>query len=577
MQNKIPLQVDMNPIIRRKAIRKTWKKLSPEEQDKKVVHYVGIFKTMLGLEVNKEKERWIEETFEMVKTQREENNHELLKATEYAMRYKKRKDSTLFIDSVLFPNLDQAGSIVRFMMYYLGKELLSSIGVWDLYEDPSLIVRETSKDQQAPEKKAKKKTQKKKKTKTNFEKNQKPTAGTTENEDATSIEEFSRATGKSNKAKGGNGCLEDIPKTNWEAVINQADDDWIPVDDKKKKALMQKTNTKQSANDSKRGSNQISDSEQKKISSAKKKKKKSISKTRSVNSEVILEEDKLNILNSTDFTKVKSKDQTLLNQEGGTIEPSEESLSSAWQPQTDSQQMRPFNCNLFCESAKSETNLEVRSSQTSLELDSTNLNGETSVASKMVVKEESNSSTRSTKLRAPAKSKPFIHFEANNVAQKLGVPDLASLMFPFFASERPNAVPKKLQTMLLATTNEKERKFYDYLNADIDMLLTNIDLHAQNVKAAFSCIYERIKQVIKKSFDGVADIQSEVYGSFATNLLLPLSDMDICITGFQNLDRNQAIDILQTLSNNLKLFGWCVDVNFIRMASVPVIKIVGQS
>lgn len=184
-------------------------------------------------------------------------------------------------------------------------------------------------------------------------------------------------------------------------------------------------------------------------------------------------------------------------------------------------------------------------------------------------------STKSSKLRAPAKSKPFVHLEMNTTASITG------LLEPFFSNVSANLkniepkAPNKLQTRLLSTMSEGDKKFYDYLNKDIEALLEDMELHASRIRRSFTCVHERIKRVIHKSFEGVAGLNPVIYGSYATNLLLSCSDMDICIFGFKELNRMQAQDVLQTLTDNLALFGWCPEVKHISGATVPVIKIVG--
>jgi hypothetical protein len=570
--------VNINPILKRKTIRKAWKKLTPEEQDRKIVHYVELYKTMLGLEVNKEKELWIDETYEMIRTQREENNYELLKVSECAMRYKRRKDPTIFIDSVFFPNLDQAGSIVRFMMYYLGKELLSSIGVWDLYEDPTLAIRDEPKNQ--TEKKTKKKKPNKPKPKKNPDKNQKPTAGTSENDDTESQYDDKTSCVKGVRQLSELSSQDDLPKPNWESLLNGANEDWIPADDKKKKAYLQKHSQQQPAKDSKKVSVYISDSEHKKTLSSKKKKKKSVSQTRSATSE-----GKVSDLNggqtgeqlSGKVTPGKEKqvNSNLLMQEHL---PS--SLSSKEKYQSEETKNRIGGYSLFSESIPSDSNLDIRSSLASLETESINLTTEVCSVSKPVVIDEQPSnqtSAKSSKLRVPAKSKPFVHLEANNMGQNQSSKVSNGPTYPLTLSESSKKPQAKLKTRLFSTINEKDKKFFDYLNKDIDLLLSNMDNRTQKIKEAFACIHERIKKVVQKSFEGVPNLKSEVYGSYATNLLVDSSDMDICILGFEKLERTEAIDVLQTLSNNLNLFKWCSNINYIHKAAVPVIKLVNEN
>ena len=63
------------------------------------------------------------------------------------------------------------------------------------------------------------------------------------------------------------------------------------------------------------------------------------------------------------------------------------------------------------------------------------------------------------------------------------------------------------------------------------------------------------------------------YGSWNTGLLIPSSDIDLCIQGFEGIDRQGVIKILETIENNLRLFKWIVKIKPIYSATLPIIKI----
>mmetsp|Transcript_60820 Transcript_60820/g.143488 ORF Transcript_60820/g.143488 Transcript_60820/m.143488 type:complete len:383 (+) Transcript_60820:2-1150(+) len=65
----------------------------------------------------------------------------------------------------------------------------------------------------------------------------------------------------------------------------------------------------------------------------------------------------------------------------------------------------------------------------------------------------------------------------------------------------------------------------------------------------------------------------EVYGSFATGLYLPHSDVDVVVMGAQPSAGKSA---LQQLAERLKGMPWCRNMNAIETASVPVIKLLAD-
>lgn len=568
MQGIIPIHIDINPILKRKLIRKAWKKLTPEEQEKKIEHYVTFFKTNLGLEVIKEKEMWLEKTFEMIRVQREENNIELLKPTEYALRYKRRKDPTAFIDSIFFPTLNEAGSSVRFMMHYLGKELLSSIGIWDLYEDPSFAVVEKEKPQS--DKKPKKKTAKKAKPKKNLEKTQKPTAGTTENEDNGSQDDRIERLFSDSHAIDHTKFIRDPPKPNFDYVISGNDDDWIAVDEKKRKALLQKSSKTQALGNSKKLPDHIIIREQPNKQSSKKSKKKNSGQTTKVGTEGFAEDQSV-----ASMAKDKANDQPSSHSilTAKTTEKSQVAMDQ--EPATHNPEL---DAQIFSESYRSDCNTEIRSSVASIESDSNNPNTDMIAEPQGIISGETSvplASQKVSKLRPPAKSKPFMHLETNNLVPIPSPTDHFKLPIPFSPFEKPSKGQTKAWRQSLPPLGSvKHKQFFQLIEEDVGQLLENLNKYTESLKPAFTCIHERLKTVLLKTFEGRGNLRAEVYGSFATNLLLESSDMDICIFGFDRLDRKEAVDVLQTLSNNLEQLSWCTGVLCLRNASVPVIKLV---
>jgi hypothetical protein len=100
-------------------------------------------------------------------------------------------------------------------------------------------------------------------------------------------------------------------------------------------------------------------------------------------------------------------------------------------------------------------------------------------------------------------------------------------------------------------------------------------LYAKNRKfdLAVPVVYDRIKQVIQGTFnDDLVDLY--IYGSSATGLMIPSSDVDICVSASLEIEKDQALLFLDNICDNLRLFKWVQNLKFIKGASLPVIKLV---
>jgi len=65
-----------------------------------------------------------------------------------------------------------------------------------------------------------------------------------------------------------------------------------------------------------------------------------------------------------------------------------------------------------------------------------------------------------------------------------------------------------------------------------------------------------------------------IFGSCATGLSLPTSDIDLGITGFERNSKRELIGVLGNLANVLESFSWVKSVERIFTANIPIIKIV---
>jgi DNA polymerase sigma len=73
------------------------------------------------------------------------------------------------------------------------------------------------------------------------------------------------------------------------------------------------------------------------------------------------------------------------------------------------------------------------------------------------------------------------------------------------------------------------------------------------------------------------NVDARIYGSCATGLSLPYSDVDIGIIGFENEPRCEIIKILNNLASILENFKWVKSVEKIFTATIPIIKIVKKN
>ena len=89
-------------------------------------------------------------------------------------------------------------------------------------------------------------------------------------------------------------------------------------------------------------------------------------------------------------------------------------------------------------------------------------------------------------------------------------------------------------------------------------------------------LYNRLIQNIQNSVDeSIHDYDVRLYGSHATNLCLPWSDLDVVLVprNNNNININNQI-LLSQLYENLKKKDWVKDSKYISGASIPIIKLI---
>lgn len=69
------------------------------------------------------------------------------------------------------------------------------------------------------------------------------------------------------------------------------------------------------------------------------------------------------------------------------------------------------------------------------------------------------------------------------------------------------------------------------------------------------------------------DICARIYGSMATSLALPESDLDIVLSGLQVFDRAEVVEAIKKLANGLSKQSYVVSCKSITTAKMPVIKL----
>ena len=132
-------------------------------------------------------------------------------------------------------------------------------------------------------------------------------------------------------------------------------------------------------------------------------------------------------------------------------------------------------------------------------------------------------------------------------------------------SESDSQIKKKkilyLKPLSLTSYNESH-----HFKEEVQAFLSEIDKWQEEVESAYSEITNTIKSIIKSKYSA-ANI--EIYGSFASKLHLPSSDIDMVLHKIEGEKR----EILRNIDKILRDQTFIVSCNFIHTAFVPVIKI----
>ena len=115
--------------------------------------------------------------------------------------------------------------------------------------------------------------------------------------------------------------------------------------------------------------------------------------------------------------------------------------------------------------------------------------------------------------------------------------------------------------------------FYTVLDNDVKLFISKINQKEMNKEVYRMATYQRFMHVVQQSFKNVT-VSLAPFGSWATKMLTPNSDIDLCICGFERFDRQAMVSVLETVERNLKQFGWVEEIKPIYTAKIPVMKVV---
>jgi len=126
----------------------------------------------------------------------------------------------------------------------------------------------------------------------------------------------------------------------------------------------------------------------------------------------------------------------------------------------------------------------------------------------------------------------------------------------------------------IAALNQRrfDNLFYQMIDNNVKNVIKDLETFSKKFEQPRQIIKDRIHKIVQQTFNHPAIYVSE-YGSFATNLLTPYSDLDLAIRGCFFDSREQCVEMLNIISENLQLFPFIKKVNAILTAAIPVLKI----
>ena len=120
---------------------------------------------------------------------------------------------------------------------------------------------------------------------------------------------------------------------------------------------------------------------------------------------------------------------------------------------------------------------------------------------------------------------------------------------------------------------EKDNYILNCLSKDITEYEQFVTAHISSSANIYKALLNNVEMAVNEC---ISDYQVHLYGSHATNLCLPWSDLDIVLIP-KNMNRNCINEnnhaLLSKLYENLRNKKWVKDINYISNASIPIIKI----
>ena len=116
------------------------------------------------------------------------------------------------------------------------------------------------------------------------------------------------------------------------------------------------------------------------------------------------------------------------------------------------------------------------------------------------------------------------------------------------------------------------------LSKDIKDYQQFVKIHIEREQNLYDTLIQNIKSSVNES---IQNYEVHLYGSHATNLCLPWSDLDVVLVSINNTNNNQNLNVnnqilLNQLYENLKKKEWVKESKYISSASIPIIKIISD-
>ena len=119
----------------------------------------------------------------------------------------------------------------------------------------------------------------------------------------------------------------------------------------------------------------------------------------------------------------------------------------------------------------------------------------------------------------------------------------------------------------------------NYVRNCLSKDLTEFELFVkEHIKKSSNLNEELLNNVQKAVNECFQDYEVHLYGSHATNLCLPWSDLDVVLISKNNNNNQLSLDskhlLLSKLNDYLKHQPWIKEVNYISSANIPIVKII---